>query len=127
MLSILFILYLRGIEGDNMYNLDKIKQELEKIDTPLVEPKIGDLYVGRYIGNVTPAGMSITYIDLDNGSTHVYIPNVITLQYAMKKAGISIGDHVALMVRGIHHFGKWGQKLPRWVAKKLVKVGDMYE
>ena len=110
-----------------MYNLNKIKRALEQIDKPIVDPKVGDLYVGQYLGNVTPAGMNTTYIDLKQENLEVYIPLHKTLQYAMNEAGVTVGDHIALMVRGIHHFGKWNEKLPRWVAKRLTKVGDMYE
>ena len=110
-----------------MYNYDKIRQEIEKFEIPIVEPKQGDLYIGVYNGTVSPSGMLTSYIDLQQEYIEVYIPFTKSLDHALTKAGAVVGDHIALYVKGIHNFTKWGGKMPHWACKKLVKVGDEYE
>lgn len=110
-----------------MYNYDKIRCEIDKMDHSLVEPKVGDLYIGIYSGTVTPSGMSTAYLDLQQENIEVYLPMTKSLTYALTKANVVVGDHVALFVKDIRNFTKWGEKAPRWVCKKLKKVGGEYE
>ena len=110
-----------------MYNYDKIRQEIENLTVPMIEPKQGDLYVGIYKGTTVPDGMSISYIELQQEHVTVYIPQTKSLERALTKANVTTGDHIALYVRGIHEFGAWGGKMPHWICKKLKEVDGEYE
>jgi len=110
-----------------VYNYNKILKEIKNLANPIVVPQKGDLYVGQYISDLVPSGMHETYIKLKQKNITVYIPKQKSLEHMFEKNNIAIGDHIALYVHDIHDFTEWGGKMPRWVVKKLTKVGDMYE